>query len=239
MKKIILVVAMVAISIGAWAQPKGVDFRKLNLKEAQETAAKEGKLLFIDLSMSGCSPCKYMADNIFPKPEVGSYYNEKFVSVHYNTSIDTTAEAFARKNNVTGFPTLVYMNPVDGTIIHMALGGKGVEELLYMGEMVFTPKLCSGYMNAEYDKGNKDFDFLVNYFLLQRFDGNRVKMRFTVNEIAKLYGDDFKNQKVNDFFFEYVDFKQNTLSDYFIKNAKKLVKKFGKEKVFSKISSLR
>lgn len=239
MKKIILVVAMVAVSLGAWAQPKGVDFRKLSLKEAQETAAKEGKLLFIDLSMSGCSPCKYMQDNIFPKPEVGSYYNEKFVSVHYNTSIDTTAEAFARKHNVTGFPTMIYMNPVDGAIIHKALGGKGVEELLQMGEMVFTPELCSEQMSAEYDKGNKDFDFLVNYYLLQRFDGNLAKMRFTVNEIAQLYGADFKNPKVNDFFFDYVDFKKNILSDYFIKNAKKLVKKFGKEKVFSKISSLR
>lgn len=239
MKKLILVVALAAISLGVWAQPKGVEFRKLTLEEAQQTATKEGKLLFIDLSMSGCMPCKYMTDNIFPKPELGEYYNEKFVSVHYNTSIDTIAESFARRNNVVGFPTLIYMNPQDGQIIHKALGGKDVEQLLLMGEMVFTPKLCSEQMNSEYDKGNKDFDFLVDYFLLQRFDNNRVKMRFTVNEIASLYGSDFSNDKVNDFFFEYVDFKQNTLSDYFLKNAKDLVKKFGKEKVFGKISSLR
>lgn len=60
MKKIVLVAALVAIALGAWAQPQGVNFRTLTIKEALETAAKENKMLFVDLSMSGCMPCKYI-----------------------------------------------------------------------------------------------------------------------------------------------------------------------------------
>jgi thiol:disulfide interchange protein len=63
-KKIILSF-LIAIGISLNAQSTGINFQKIDLEAAKKIAAKENKLIFIDLYTTWCGPCKLMAKNTF------------------------------------------------------------------------------------------------------------------------------------------------------------------------------
>lgn len=218
---------------------QGVNFRSLTIDEAIATAKKEGKMVFVDLSMNGCGPCVYMSDSIFPKKEVGTFYNDKFVSVHYNVSVNKEAESFATKNSVKGFPTFIFIDPQTGNIVHELLGGGGVDRVMQMGTDAITPNKGSVYVIAKYIEGNRDFDTMKDFYLLQEQQGERAKMRLVVNEMAKIWGSEFKDDRFSEFFFQHVNFKDNVLAEYFLANSVKMIKKFGKENVYRKLPTLR
>ena len=78
MKKLVLsVIILCGFTMSLLAQ--GIQFREGNWKEILEIAKKENKLVFVDTYTSWCMPCKYMANTIFPKKEMGDYLNERFV----------------------------------------------------------------------------------------------------------------------------------------------------------------
>ena len=82
MKKFLLfVVALLMLQVGAFAQ---TNFEELTLDKALDKAKAEGKLVFVDMYTSWCMPCKYMANTIFPKAEMGEYLNPRFVCLKIN-----------------------------------------------------------------------------------------------------------------------------------------------------------
>ena len=59
----------------------GVNFEQLSLKDALAKAAKEGKQVFVDCYTSWCGPCKKLAREVFPQPEVGKVLNARFINL--------------------------------------------------------------------------------------------------------------------------------------------------------------
>ena len=107
MNKVLYVfVAFFMLQVGAFAQ---TNFEELTLAKALEKAKAENKLVFVDTYTSWCMPCKYMANTIFPKPEMGEYLNPRFICVKYNTEEGEGAEIMKRYE-ISAFPTFLILN---------------------------------------------------------------------------------------------------------------------------------
>ena len=60
----------------------GIKFGKQSFAQTLEQAKKENKLIFLDAFASWCGPCKLLDKNVFPKKEVGDYFNANFLNLH-------------------------------------------------------------------------------------------------------------------------------------------------------------
>src|SRR3712207_4751006 len=85
MKKIffLLVCSLILGNIDAFAQPagNGIKFFQGSFEQALAEAKKQNKPLFVDFYAVWCGPCKRMAKTVFTQDSVGSYFNDKFISL--------------------------------------------------------------------------------------------------------------------------------------------------------------
>jgi thiol:disulfide interchange protein len=122
MRKIILIF-FAAVSVSLSAQNEGIQFLgDSTLQSALAKAKQANKLLFVDCYTSWCGPCKYMAKNIFPLPEVGNFFNQHFLNWKVDCDkINKVDAGIFAKFNIRAWPTYLFLDG-DGNIVHMALG---------------------------------------------------------------------------------------------------------------------
>jgi len=157
--KLRLLISILTITTALSAQ--GIEFEHTPWKEAMSKAKEEGKAMFVDSYATWCGPCKRMSKNVFTKDEVGQFFNENFI----NLKLDMEKEdgvTFGHKYPVSAYPTLYFLAG-DGEVIHKEKGGKNVEMLIQMGELVLRKYDTSGQFEEEYEKGNRDYDLMMNY----------------------------------------------------------------------------
>lgn len=109
MKKLLLIVAVVFAAFTASAQGQGMTFKDGSLADGLKDAAKEKKMLFVDIYTTWCGPCKFMSANIFPSAEVGKVMNGNFV----NMKIDAEkgeGVTVAKDYKVTAYPTMLILD---------------------------------------------------------------------------------------------------------------------------------
>lgn len=106
----------------------GINFRHITFAEACKLAEQEGKLLFVDCMTSWCSPCRAMAQKVFPQPEVGAYFNEHFISLKIDME-SGEGPSLSKRYEVKAYPTMLILRP-DGTEVKRIVGYKSAEMLL-------------------------------------------------------------------------------------------------------------
>ncbi len=106
----------------------GVNFEQLSLKDALAKAAKEGKQVFVDCYTSWCGPCKKLAREVFPQPEVGKVLNARFVNLQIDME-KGEGPAVSKQFGINSFPTMLILNP-DGTKVGSIVGYYPTERLL-------------------------------------------------------------------------------------------------------------
>ena len=112
MKKIAFFLLTLFMGTAAFAQEQGITFVHDKSWSDILTLAKESnKLVFMDAYTTWCAPCKKMEKYVFTKPEVGTFYNENFISIKMNME-KGDGVTFAKKYEVKAFPTLLYFSPV-------------------------------------------------------------------------------------------------------------------------------
>ena len=80
MKKLNLLIFLSLVSFSLMAQGSdGVIFKKDDWSAILAQAKAEDKLIFVDAFTTWCGPCKKMDRDVFPKMEVGSFYNAMFI----------------------------------------------------------------------------------------------------------------------------------------------------------------
>ena len=135
------IVTFVLLMLATWTtdvQAQGIEFFHGTFAEAQQKAEKEGKLIFMDAYTTWCGPCRMMAKNAFPNPEVGAYFNKHFVNLKMDME-KGEGRTLGRKYRVVAYPSLFFLKP-DGSVAHRAVGMKNANQLIALGKQAEAKK---------------------------------------------------------------------------------------------------
>jgi thiol-disulfide isomerase/thioredoxin len=163
MKKFNILLALLWMSITVQAQ--GIHFESGSWKEVTTKAKKEKKLIYMDIYTTWCGPCKVMAAQIFPDIQAGRKYNDLFI----NYKIDAEKGegiALAKKYEVEGYPTNLYVNPETEEVVYRVMGSTDLDNFLNRADIALLeqkdPMKWADY-ELKYEKGNREKTFLISY----------------------------------------------------------------------------
>lgn len=111
---------------------EGIQFHRGTWKQALELAAKQKKLIFLDIYATWCGPCKKLKSNTFSNNRVGKYFNSTFINVSLDGEIGE-GEMLASKYNISGYPALFFIDG-NGEVIVQDEGYHDAQELIELGK---------------------------------------------------------------------------------------------------------
>lgn len=133
LKHLLLSALLLLVALPALAQEgQGIRFFKGSFEEALKEAQRQGKPLFVDFYATWCVPCKKMEKTVFTQPEVGTYFNERFISLQLDAEKPENVET-AKKYKVEAFPTIGIIAP-DGKALSINVGFVQASELIEMAK---------------------------------------------------------------------------------------------------------
>ena len=101
-----LIILLIGIYSPTTAQ---ITFSDKQFQDALASAKKEKKNLFLDFYADWCEPCKIMEKEVFALPEVGDYFNERFICLKINVETPENKE-IVQKYQVNALPTMLFIN---------------------------------------------------------------------------------------------------------------------------------
>lgn len=110
---------------------EGIQFENESWANTLAKAKKENRLIFLDGYTSWCEPCKMLRETTFKDEQVAGLFNKNFI----NVSIDLEkgdGPALSKKYNVTGYPTLLVVNP-NGDVVTESIGYLSAKQLIKFG----------------------------------------------------------------------------------------------------------
>lgn len=119
---------------------QGIDFEHTSWNDIVKKAKAEKKLIFMDAYTTWCGPCKALQTRVFPDKAVGDYFNSNFV----NAKIDMESgegPALAAKYRVQAYPTLFFIDPNSGKVVHQAMGFRQAPELISIAKQAVSKKV--------------------------------------------------------------------------------------------------
>ncbi|RFZ92229.1 DUF255 domain-containing protein [Mucilaginibacter conchicola] len=182
--KFISTIALYFIAVCCFAQDKGVNFQNnLTWAQVKEKAKKENKFIFVDCYTTWCVPCKVMAKEILPQPELSSYLNDKFISIALQfdktKQDDGTTKRWHKEvkrieaeAKVDAYPTYLIYSP-DGQLVHTIVGGSpDAKTFLTKLQEGIDPKTQLVNMRKQYADGDRTPGFLHTFAnaLMQSWD---------------------------------------------------------------------
>ncbi|MFZ1497706.1 MAG: thioredoxin fold domain-containing protein, partial [Saprospiraceae bacterium] len=218
------------------ASAQGINFEHdLAWKDLLTKAAKENKIVFMDAYTTWCGPCKKMARETFMQPDVANLFNAKFV----NAKIDMEKGegiALSQTYNVRAYPTLLFINPTDGAIVHQAVGYHDGEQFLQLANDALDPSKQIGVLNMRYDRGDRNPEFLFGYAYAAR-----EAMTGTHGKIADEYlktQKDWASERNSKFLFDMATDANSPMFQYILDNRERFETLYSKDMVNQKIETL-
>lgn len=140
---------------------QGIEFFKGSWEEALEIAAQEDKVIFVDAYAEWCGPCKRMARKVFPREEVGDFFNQHFINMKIDMEKGMGLE-FRKKYPVSAFPTLFFID-AKGEVVQKARGAQQVDGLIQLGKSALAKADNLEVYQQKYKEGERDPAFLYKY----------------------------------------------------------------------------
>jgi thioredoxin-related protein len=171
--------------------------RGLSWSKILEKAKKENKYIFLDGYTTWCGPCKQMAKEIFPKQEVGAFFNQNFLNVAVQfdiTSIDNPevkswykdAKKIHEAYKVGSYPTYLYFNP-QGNLVQTLVGSTAdAKEFIEKSKLALDPKTQYATLKRQYHEGNRDSTFLANITSMAYSLREQDSLRYYAHDYLKL-----------------------------------------------------
>lgn len=144
---------------------QGVRFESGPWKDVLALAAKEHKLVYMDVYTTWCGPCKIMSSTIFPEKAAGDRYNAAFVNYKVDAERGEGME-LAATYKVDGYPTNLFIDPVSREVVYRVTGSADLPGFLQRADIALAeqkdPMKWSDY-EQQFEKGNRDKAFLVSF----------------------------------------------------------------------------
>ena len=211
---------------------QGIEFFHGSWAEAKEKAKAEEKLIFVDAYASWCGPCKRMARNVFPDPEVGAMFNENFICLKIDMEKPENAE-FASKFPVSAYPTLYFID-AEETVKIKEVGAKQVKSLIDMGMRAIGAQMNLDELEEQYEAGERDPEFLFRFVRALNLSG---KPSLKITNHYLLGQDDLKTRFNREFIYEGLVEIDSRVYKLLMKDRKGINELIGKEKVDARIKA--
>ncbi len=148
------------------AQNKGIKFVKTSLKNAFEIAQKQNKAVFVEIYAIGCPHCESFKKTFDTNPNVGTYFNQKFVSYQVEVNSPEGRE-FRKKHNiyVLSTPMMSFWDK-DENLMHIQVSGdeqNNEKSLKDMADRATDPAKNSASWKNYFQQGVRDDNFLIEY----------------------------------------------------------------------------
>ncbi len=171
----ILVLLLLTVSAGC-ARSSGVTWTH-SLSEAMKSSRGE-KLIITDLYTDWCGWCKVMDARTWADPRVGQE-RDRFVFLKLNAETEPDGIAMRERFDVSGFPTVMLLNP-DGSEFDRLEGYLTAEEFLSrLKQKIDDPDTLGNLIAGEKsDSGNVSLHFKVGRKLMTRGAYKEAQSRF-------------------------------------------------------------
>jgi len=140
---------------------QGIEFFHGTWEQVLEEAEATNKMIFVDAYAVWCGPCKKMTKNVFPKEDVGQFYNEHFINVKLDME---RGEGLKFKKNypVKAFPTFFYIAP-NGDNILSVTGYRQPKDFIEIGKKAVERYDPSTELAKKYEDGDRSFETVLGY----------------------------------------------------------------------------
>lgn len=132
MRRLFLVLFISSLCFATTDSP----FQKLSFDAALKKAKQDKTLLFVDFYADWCGPCKLLDRTTFKDERVVKLLGEEVVALKINAEVKAK---LAKKYNVQGFPSLVFINN-DGTLRDTLLGYRDADDFLRDAKAIIKGK---------------------------------------------------------------------------------------------------
>ncbi len=213
---------------------EGISFKNCTWQEAVSEARSDDKPIFIDFYTEWCGPCYNMSKNIFVLHSVGSFYNDNFICLKIDAEKGEGVE-LARRYNVRSYPTYLFVDSVTESEIHRSSGSQERDVFLFTGASALQPKLRSTYLIEQYEEGNRNPDFLIDYAMYKGSIHDSKSVDAVCALLDNVEGYSLSNKRVWNLFVRYVKGVKSSLFKEFVADFEELESLYGKESVSSKL----
>ena len=161
------IIALLMLPLFSFAQQKGISFEhNTNWAKVKEKAKAENKYIFVDCFTTWCGPCTWMSENVFPQEKVGTYFNDKFVSLKLQmdkTDKDSEdvkswydeAVRFGKDYSVRAYPTFLVFDP-NGELVHRIVGGGEADDFIASVSKSLNPETQYVTLVKKFEQNPKD-----------------------------------------------------------------------------------
>lgn len=161
--KRLYVIAMLSLLLVAPAmKAQGIKMFEGSWADVLSEARRTNKPIYLDAYASWCGPCKMLKRDIFPREDVGAYFNANYISYSMDMEKGEGIE-LARQYNVTAYPTHLYFD-ADGTIVHREVGGGSGDEFakdfIQKAKNARDPQLQLYASKRRFEKGERNPDMM-------------------------------------------------------------------------------
>lgn len=213
---------------------KGIEFLDAEWGEVLALAELEGKTVFLDAYTNWCRPCKVMEKEIFPRPDVGTLYNDNFLNVRMNMERGIGVK-LAEKYQIIAYPTLLFINS-DGTVAHRYAGYKDAGGFLQLGREAMSEDESIGTLAERFTEGERSEEFLKKYLSTSIAAGDN--MQATILDAYLDTQEDWNTPEIRQLIFQLTNSANSPLFNYLIENKAAFVEQFGQSKVENQIQSI-
>jgi len=233
--RIVPIIVLLFLCSNAFGEKtEGIEFFHGTWEEAKTKAKEENKLLFIDFYTQWCGPCLNMVKKVFILPEVGYLYNNKFVCLKIDAETEE-GKVLAKQYAVRSYPTYIFANPDNEKAVHRSGGRKSAEAFIAVGKAALNPNMTSEYILSEYNRGNRDKEFMISYvrYMASIYKREAVAKGFeeVINKGAKL-----TDPAIWKLYTDCISGYDNPYLKEVSDNYAKFVELFGKEAVDGKLA---
>lgn len=234
MKTVYIVIFCFTLGASGFAQNRSVNLQEnLPFERVLNQAKKENKFIFLDFGSLTCLPCLYLKKNVFTVDSVADFINSRFVSVDYN--IGKEKERLSKLYGVDAEPVLLILDK-NGKLMHRMVGKCSTDELIARFKQGLDTKENLVAQDKEYQKGNRDPEFLLRYLetlLIARFPD---KMNEVIKGVLDGPLENLKKKEVWELFVRYNDNPVSREMLYVFDHRKEFSDLFGGKQVEMKIN---
>ncbi len=234
MQKQIFAAALFLFTVFFSYGQEGVAFVDDSWSAILEKAQKEDKLIFLDAYTTWCGPCRMMKMKVFPREEVGQFYNQHFINAQIDMEKGEGVE-LAKKYEVEAFPTLLFISSA-GKMVHKSVGYLPAEGLLDLGKTALDPATQLSNMEDRFAKGDRNPQFLHDfaYASYQALNGQHAEAAKAFLATQK----DWATPECLNIIFLFTESTDGKMFDFLVENRKAFDPIFGKGPVMQRIQNL-